>query len=593
MRPVHIGQDANTGTDIRVPPHAFSTHLHLIGGTGKGKTTAIHTMLHTLLADPHNKACFFIVDRFGSFSQELLLWMSSRFCPEHVRRRLVYIQGANEEIVPTLNPLTFSTPGECYFKVERATEIILRAWESVNIEAMPRLARWTFNSFMASAQLGLTIADCCHFLMPGSPYHKSLLELLPPLLQAEWAEIMRAKGQAVIQTLDSSRNRLKPYFESVILRRMFGSTRSRLDVARMMDEGRIVLVDLAPRNRLSPQLANTIGALLINEIIATIRSLMPDVKHQTFLFLDEFQNFVGPDVESALPEMRQMGLNLILSHQSLSQLVRGDYDMTRMIFAAQSRMIFGVQGEDADILANEVASLSYNSRKIKEEIFSKRQLITGHRVIELSSWSESQGKAEQWSETFGKTQSDGRSDSRKEFHRYSLHGDPTITTSRQQSTHDSGARGGSSSYNTSSGKHQSLMPEYEQFYELASRTYESFEEQMQQWASEIRRLSRGQALMRLVDDPRLYRVNVKKSTPGFLAYDTPTIKKRFSEVYDRMQQMIEANFQSDFFVPAHVIDREAQERIERIVRRRIVLDAPATPSGATAGGSEKNSGFAI
>lgn len=113
------------------------------------------------------------------------------------------------------------------------------------------------------------------------------------------------------------------------------------------------------------------------------------MRHKTYLFLDEFQNFVGPDMRSALPEMRQMGLNLILSHQSFSQLKRGDYDMTNMIFAAQSRMIFGVQGEDADILAHEVASLMYNPKKLKEENWSRRQLIKGHRIMNLASWSES------------------------------------------------------------------------------------------------------------------------------------------------------------------------------------------------------------
>jgi hypothetical protein len=128
---------------------------------------------------------------------------------------------------------------------------------------------------------------------------------------------------------------------------------------------------------LSGQLANTIGALIINEVIATVRSLPRGVKHRTYLFLDEFQNFVGPDLESALPETRQLGLNLVLSHQSFAQLERGDYDLSAMIFAAQSRMIFGVQGEDADILAHEVASLTFDAKRIKEELYSRRQLLRG------------------------------------------------------------------------------------------------------------------------------------------------------------------------------------------------------------------------
>ena len=112
---------------------------------------------------------------------------------------------------------------------------------------MPRLARWVFNSFSAAAQLCLTIADCVHFLMPGSPHHLPLLNMLPERLAAEWTEITQSRGQESLRILDSSRNRLRPYFDSDILRRMFGARESRLDVQRMMREGRIVIIDLSPR----------------------------------------------------------------------------------------------------------------------------------------------------------------------------------------------------------------------------------------------------------------------------------------------------------------------------------------------------------
>ncbi len=214
MRDILLGHDRKTGDAIRIPTKAFQTHLHLIGGTGKGKTTALHTLLHPLLMDPFDEACFFIVDRLGNFSQELLLWIASDFCTEDVRRRLLYIEPAREDVVLGFNPLLHETPGHGFYKVSRATDIILRAWESVNIEAMPRLARWTFNAFWAAAQLGLTIADCVHFLMPGSPYHEQLLMVLPERLRYEWEEIFSARSGEVTRILESARNRLKPYFES-------------------------------------------------------------------------------------------------------------------------------------------------------------------------------------------------------------------------------------------------------------------------------------------------------------------------------------------------------------------------------------------
>ncbi|MFV0445853.1 MAG: TraM recognition domain-containing protein, partial [Planctomycetaceae bacterium] len=376
-------------------------------------------------------------------------------------------------------------------------------------------------------------------------------------------------SQHASQILDSTRNRLKPYFESKVLQRMFGSTESRLDVQRMMRDARIVIVDLAPRGRLFETEANTIGALLLNEVLAVARSMPRDVKYPTFLLLDEFQNFVGPDIESALPEVRQLGLRMILSHQSLSQLERGDHDLTAMIFQAQSRMIFGVQGEDADLLAHEVASLSFDPRKIKDEHWTRRQLISGHRIQELSSWSEGETAASQWNESYGKNWSSGRNRSHRPF----AYNDRTDVESHGNNEGKSEGHGHSESmgHSKTRGSHQTLVPVYENFRELASRTYTPFDEQKQEWASFIRRLKTGQALIRTVNDPEIRVVNVKRSTPGVLGFDMHTIARRFPEALERLDQLVEDNFHSDFFVPAEQVDREAQRRIEAILYPKIAV----------------------
>jgi len=579
MRSILLGHEIETDEAVRIPKDAFSTHFHLIGGTGKGKTTAIHTILRPLLRNPAERPCAIIIDRLGNLSQELMLWMASeQFCPEDVRRRLVYIQPSREDVVLAFNPLLYETPAHGYYKVERATEIMLRAWESVNIEAMPRLARWTFNAFWAAAQLGLTIADCGHLLMPGSGYHKPLLRLLPDRLRAEWAEIAESRSTEALRILDSSRNRLKPYFESDILRRMFGTTENRLDVEQFMREGKIVLIDLAPRNRLASQLANTIGALILNEIIATARNLPWGVRYPTYIFLDEFQNFVGPDVESALPEVRQLGLKLILSHQSFSQLERGDYDLTSMIFQAQSRLIFGMQGEDADILAHELASITYDSRRIKDEMLTRRQRTKGHRMVELTSWSDAESEAQQWNRSYGDNWTTKKSEVVSPG--VTL---PTTGTGSATGRSEGRGEGGSSGRTQSRGGHQSLVPEYEDFVEVASRTYVTFEEQKSEWAKKVRNLRTGEAVVRLVDEPGVHCVKVKRSAPGHLKYDVGVIAKRFPQVIEKMEQLIEENFQSEIFTSAEVIDRETELRLERLLSAPIVVQAKGSSQDEESG----------
>ena len=574
MQNILLGQDRKTGKSVYMPVKALKTHLHLIGGTGKGKTTALHTILQPLMLDCFDEGCFFIFDRLGNFSQELLMWMASEFCTEDVRDRLLYIEPAREDVVLGFNPLLYRTSGEGFYKVSRATDIVLRAWESVNIEAMPRLARWTFNAFYAAAQLGLTIADCVHFLMPGSPYHEQLLQVLPERLRYEWEELVHARSGEAMRILESSRNRLKPYFESDVLRRMFGATKSRLDVERFMREKKIVILNLAPGNRLSTQLSDAIGALILNEVLATARSLPRGIRYPTYLVLDEFQNFVGPDIESALPEVRQLGLRLLLSHQGFSQLKRGDYDLTAMIFQAQSRMIFGVQGEDAELLAQELASITFDPKRIKEELYSRRQLVTGHGIMELTSWSDAEAQARQWHQDYGQSWSTRESVAR----RYDTIDRGVYGQGSDRGSSQREGEGESTSSTRTHGGHQTLVPQYEQFYELVNRTYYSFDEQRNLWAQAIRNSPTGVAYLRLVDDPNLYEINVRRSTPGHLSWDMETLVQEFPEALEETDRLVEQNFQSDLFVSPEVIDRETHDRLHALLQPKLTVQSPAVES---------------
>ncbi len=434
---------------------------------------------------------------------------------------------------------------------------------------MPRLARWTFNAFWAAAQLQLTIADCVHFLMPGSPYHAPLLQCLPEQLRAEWAELIAARGAEVGRILESTRNRLKPYFESDILRRMFGSTESRLDVLRFLREGRIVLLNLAPQNRLSAQLADAIGALVLNEVLATARSLPMGVRYPTYVLLDEFQNFVGPDIESALPEVRQLGIRLILSHQSFSQLRRGEYDLTAMIFQAQSRMVFGIQGEDADLLAQEFASLTYDPKRIKDEQYvapAAHQGATDHFAFHLVAV---RGRrTETWNTTVGRNWS---------THQNVSHGllRDTVTDGSSEARSENKGEGGSRGRTHTSGGGEHVVPVYEDYDELASRVFYTFDEQKNLWASQVRRLKTGACLLRLVDDPALYDVDVKRDAPGHLAWDAETLLRHYPRAIEERDRLVEQNYRSDLFVPPEIIEAQTQERIVAVLQAALPAPRPA------------------
>ena len=96
-------------------------------------------MICQLLLDPHEQSCHLIVDFLGGMTFDLLLWMSSDHCPPEVRERLVLIKPALEKQIISINPLIYDTLNHGFFKVNRATELILRAWDAQNLGEQPRL----------------------------------------------------------------------------------------------------------------------------------------------------------------------------------------------------------------------------------------------------------------------------------------------------------------------------------------------------------------------------------------------------------------------------------------------------------------------
>jgi hypothetical protein len=104
-----------------------------------------------------------------------------------------------------------------------------------------------------------------------------------------------------------------------------------------------------------------------------------------------------------------------------------------------------------------------------------------------------------------------------------------------------------------------------------NRTYYSFDEQRNLWAQAIRNSPTGVAYLRLVDDPNLYEINVRRSTPGHLAWDMETLVQEFPEALEETDRLVEQNFQSDLFVSPEVIDRETHDRLHALLQPKLIV----------------------
>ncbi|MEZ5941119.1 MAG: type IV secretory system conjugative DNA transfer family protein [Planctomycetaceae bacterium] len=573
MRPlIRLGMDLDfPGHTVSLEPELLSRHLHLIGATGSGKTVAIHTLTRPLMMATGKHMCsLFVFDLMGNLSFDLLRWIASTKCPAHVRERLVYLEPANNDYVVPFNPLRLVDAESRYYHVSRAVDLILRAWAAQDLSMQPRLMQWSYKAVSAMATLKLPLAMTRYLLHPGTPEHNRLLELIPEETRYQWTEILAAKGgQEAVRILESTRNRFEPLYEAPQARRMFATVESHFDVERFIRERRIVIINLAKLGALPKQLGSTIGALMLNEVFETVFNMATVLGKKsvepTYCLMDEFQQFcASPDIEDALPTCRQMGLRLLLAHQSFSQLKKGDIDLTNMIFQARNRLMFANSAEDADLIANELATLTFNKMAIKDERIVRRQLIAGYRTEWLksrgTSYTDADSTIDQRSVGYSRSESEKRN-------RLGLKTGKDQSQSRTESDVSGGTR--AKSVSNSESESQQLVPIHEEV-EDSNITYLSFDEHRLDWMKTIRQLKTGHAFGKFVDDDRLYR----------LLIDHRPVQMT-SALEAAYQELLQRNYEQEFFISKERADQLAeQERLKLLAPQQFELPDVGSVSSA-------------
>jgi hypothetical protein len=127
----------------------------------------------------------------------------------------------------------------------------------------------------------------------------------------------RAEAIAPIQ------NKVGAFLSNPILNRILTQPKSSFRLRQVMDEGKILLVNLS-KGKVGEDVTALLGSLLVARmsLAALSRTNVPEAERRDFYFyLDEFQLFTTVELASMLSSLRKYRLGLVLAHQYLSQLV--------------------------------------------------------------------------------------------------------------------------------------------------------------------------------------------------------------------------------------------------------------------------------
>jgi flagellar biosynthesis GTPase FlhF len=323
-------------------------HIYIVGKTGVGKSTLLENMA---IDDIRKGRGIGIVDPHGELAEKIL-----DFIPEERLDDVIYFNPADMDHPIAFNPLEQVGDEFKHLVASGIMGVFKKIWPDAWSARMEYILNNTLLALLEypdSTLLGIMRM----FSQPN--YRKEIVAgLKDPVIKAFWAEEFSRYSQRLeTEALAAIQNKVGQFVSNPLIRNIMGQSTSALKMRKIMDEGKIFIVNLS-KGKIGEDNSALLGAMIITrlQLAAMSRVDIPEEKRRDFfLYVDEFQNFATESFASILSEARKYHLSLTLAHQYIGQLVGNENTKVRdAIFGNVGTLAtFRVGATDAEFLEKE------------------------------------------------------------------------------------------------------------------------------------------------------------------------------------------------------------------------------------------------
>ena len=319
-------------------------HMYVIGKTGTGKSTLLETLIGQ---DIKNGEGLALLDPHGDLVEKVL-----KAIPDERKNDLIYFNVADIKNPLGFNPLE-NVPAE---KRSLAASGLLDAFKKIWADSWgPRLEHILRNALLALLdQPEATLADVPRLLEDPGYRREVCFRVSNSQVRDFWlGEYENYPARLRAEAIAPIQNKVGAFLTNPLLNSILTQPRSAFDLRRVMDDGKILLVNLA-KGKIGEDASSLLGALLVTKIglTALSRADIPEERRRDFyLYMDEFQNFATLSFANILSETRKYRLSLVAANQFLGQV---DPNVLDAILGNVGTIIsFRLGLTDAEILSQE------------------------------------------------------------------------------------------------------------------------------------------------------------------------------------------------------------------------------------------------
>ena len=351
-----LGHNTYRGEDtvVRIKPDDRRRHTYIIGKSGVGKSVLIANMaLQDIEAG--NGVC--VIDPHGDLVDTVLSYV-----PESRAQDVIYFDPSDQERPMGLNMLEYKDDSQKDFAVQDMIRIFEKLFPPEVIGPMfEHNMRNVMLTLMADKERPGTIVDIPR-MFTDLPFQKyKVSKLVDPNVKSFWEqEMAKTSDFHKSEMLGYLISKVGRFVENEMLRNIIGQPRSAFDFRDVMDSKKILLINLA-KGKTGEVNSALLGLIIVSKLqmAAMTRAELPEAeRHDFYLYIDEFQNFVTDSIATILSEARKYRLNLIISHQYIGQLVSasGNTQIKDAVFGNVGTIIsFKIGVPDAETIAKEFA----------------------------------------------------------------------------------------------------------------------------------------------------------------------------------------------------------------------------------------------
>jgi len=327
-----------------IKQHDRGKHMYIIGKTGMGKTTLLENIA---IQDIKNGNGLGIVDPHGEFAEKMI----DHVPPSRIND-VIYFDPSDLEFPIAFNVIEKVNLEYRHLVASGIMGVFKKIWPDV---WSPRMEYILSNSVLALLEYpGSTLLGINRMLADKDYRNKVVERITDSSVKSFWInEFAKYPDRFREEAVAPIQNKVGQFISVPLIRNIVGQSTSSIDMRKVMDEGKILIMNLS-KGKIGEDASRLIGALLITklQLAAMSRVDVPEEDRRDFyLYVDEFQNFATESFVNILSEARKYHLSLILAHQYITQMEEVVRDA---IFGnVGSLLSFRVGAVDAEFLEKE------------------------------------------------------------------------------------------------------------------------------------------------------------------------------------------------------------------------------------------------